>query len=162
MTPSGDNLIVNGDFETGDYVPWFITLPSNNGGPSVVDSDSTPGFASHPTGGDYALKLDLDTFTSTFAEVDFGYRLTNTIAGRNYAISFDMVGCGLSADGWAVLVGSKTIYSAVSQGDCTGTWTKYTGTFVGTGNDLIKISVVTSTAFGFSQWYFDNFVVVEA
>lgn len=54
-----DNLVENGDFETGDPDPWFTNFKTPEVYVSVVRSDSAPGEESHPTGLQYALKFDI-------------------------------------------------------------------------------------------------------
>lgn len=152
---------MNGDFETGNSIPWFvIDQTADVSLISVVRSDSAPNLPSHPSGGQYALKLEfLSSYTNPKA-IDFGYTLTNTVAGRNYDISFDIAGCGDANGLWNVLVGTKTINSVVVQGDC-NTWTTISNTFTAVGNDEIKIFVTSTQVLVTDQWYFDNFVVEE-
>lgn len=95
-----------------------------------------------------------------FAAADVGYLLTNTVAGTTYRISFEVSGCGGTNDLWYVLVNNVIINSIVAQGDC-NTWAPFSGTFIGTGNDLIDVRVNSPFLGTPSQWYFDNFVVVE-
>lgn len=94
------------------------------------------------------------------ADADVGYGLTNTVAGTTYRISFEVSGCGGTNDLWYVLVNNVIINSIVAQGDC-NTWAPFSGTFIGTGNDLIEVRVDSPLNIAASQWYFDNFVVVE-
>lgn len=87
-----------------------------------------------------------------------GNQLTNTVAGTTYSISFEVAGCGGTNDVRQVDVNGVVISSFVAQGDC-NTWTTASGTFVGSGDDLIRIFVGSTSSLASSQWYFDNFVV---
>lgn len=157
--PQSVNLVTNGDFETGNYVPWYIISQTGAINPSVVRSDSTPGFpASHPTGGNYALKFDILP-TGGFKAISFGNTLTTT-TGQNYRVSFEVSGCGGANDQVNVVIAGKTINSFVLQGDC-ATWTPVSGTFTGTGSDVIDIQIFSVSFLTSSQWYFDNFVVAQ-
>ena len=148
---------MNGDFETGGYLPWFvIDQTADVSLISVPGSDSAPNPQSHPTGGQYALKLEFLSSYVVPKSIDFGYRLANTVIGRDYSISFDIASCSNSNDIWNVYINDETVNSFVIQGDC-ATWTT---TFTAVGNDLIRISVTSNVALITSQWYFDNFVVV--
>lgn len=104
------------------------------------------------------LKFDLLP-TGGFKAIDFGNQL-NTIANHNYRISFEVAGCGGANDQVNVVVNGVAINSFVIQGDC-NTWTPFSGTFVGTGNDVVHIQIFSVVFLASSQWYFDNFVVEE-
>lgn len=158
------NLVDNGDFETGNYSPWVIVSQTTGVAVSVVRSDSASTNPElHPTGLQYALKIEVlgnanaDPKTITFANL-----LTKTIVGHNYAISFDVTGCGSTSDQFAVLVGSKTIVSTVIQGDCK-TWSTYSGTFTAAvgGDEIQIVPSFSSSSSVFNQWYFDNFFVQD-
>lgn len=157
------NLVQNGDFETGNYNPWFIVSQTTGVAVSVVRSDSASTNPElHPTGLQYALKIEvLGNANAGPKTITFANQLTTTIAGHNYAISFDVTGCGSTSDLLTVLVGSKTIVSTVIQGDCK-TWGTYSGTFTAVGGDEIQIvPSFSSSSSVFNQWYFDNFFVQE-
>lgn len=97
---------------------------------------------------------------NTVSTLTFGQSV-QTVPSHSYTISFDAVGCGSPGDTVVVSVGAQTISTLdVIAVNC-DIWATYEGRFVGTGLDVIKVSILSSAAAGLNQFYFDNFVVTD-
>ncbi|MBN9501511.1 MAG: hypothetical protein BGO01_04415 [Armatimonadetes bacterium 55-13] len=94
------NLIVNGDFETGNTNDWFLNSPGNN-------SAVWAGFGVGGSNG-YVIAEFSGTGGSVLSQDVI------TVANQNYLFSFDLSDDGFGASGFTASFGDKVVFSEIN------------------------------------------------
>lgn len=129
------NLLTNGDFETGNLTGWSLT-----------GVNCCTGITSSPAEGNYAFRNG--NVSSTNATLS---QAISDIAGQTYNLSFDLYANGYSNSLFSANVSGNDLFSMPNP-DTGDTWTTFSASFAGTGNDTINMVGFDNPSF----WYLDN------
>lgn len=122
---ANSNLVVNGDFETGDSLGW-----TKSG--SLLDWISSP-YQGTVSQGNYAWQYD--AYPNNPAYIN---QTLNTIAGTEYTLSFDTMVYGGSPNNFSISVGGSLLYSFNNSPDYS--WKTNVVYFTATsGNEVLSV-----------------------
>jgi hypothetical protein len=142
-----DSLVLNGDFETGDFTQWTITNAAN--GSLLTVSPFVPHL------GTYAA-----AFGATESEFDAIQQNLSTTPGQMYVLSFwvDLDAQGEPSNDFQVYWNNTLLEDLRSLDTSTGAYIQYSVSVPGTGTDILKFQGYNAA----SNDYLDDISVVAA
>ncbi len=136
-TAAFGQLVVNGDFETGDFTGWTIDAQS-------AYMSVTTLYAHSPTHSEQTGALTADG--------DAMHQIITDTSGQSYTLSFwafQTGGGAGSSDVHFEWNGTDTFNGQVNTGSSNAAFTQYTANVVGTGSDRLDVLAWNSPAFNY-------------
>jgi hypothetical protein len=118
------NMLVNGDFETGDFTGWTVAADYTG----VTAYISTVG---GPESGNYFAALGAGGTPGTISQA------VSTASGQNYNLSYWFASSGYTPNYFAALWNGVQIGASVEDNVGAFGWTVFNFTVVGTGSDTL-------------------------
>lgn len=119
---SAENVITNGDFETGDFTGWDVTTTSANADASVVEEPHNGSYSAklHATGNDENLQTAKIEQTVNLSDVEtlvFYYKNTEAYGAVEFEVRIngtDVFSKGGTTDGWQKVEINVTTYTGLN------------------------------------------------